>query len=104
MAAAVKFEPPKSFDFERVTGEAWEEWKARWERYQRVSGLKRKDSIDRVDALVYSLGPAAERVLKGFHLSKAEEESYDSVFKAFDRHFSPRRNIIFERTVFFSKR
>ena len=100
---AGKFAPPAEFSFDEVTSEAWGDWKSRWERYLKVSGISKKADEERVDALVYALGARAERLLKGFSLDAGQLAKYDAVLAAFNEHFSPKKNVIFERSQFWRK-
>ena len=57
--------------------------------------------------LIYSMGDQADDILQSFKFNADEgehEKSYDSVKKKFDEHFVPKRNVIYERAVFNSRK
>ena len=55
-----------------------------------------------MNTLVYSMGPKADDIFQSFGLSNAKK--YDVVKKKFDDHFVKRRNVIFERAEFNSRK
>ena len=53
------------------------------------------------------MGDQADDILQSFNFNADEgehEKSYDSVKKKFDEHFVPKRNVIYERSVFNSRK
>ena len=53
-----------------------------------------------VHTLIYSMGDAANDILKSFHLTEEEMKTYDTVKDKFDNHFIKNRNVIYERVCF----
>ena len=90
----MSFKPPSEFDFE--TPEKWPLWRQRFLRYRMASKLEKESNAVQVSALIYSMGPEAEKILK----TQSESASFDEVLKHFDDHFIPKVNIIHERAVF----
>ena len=61
----------------------------------------------RIDALVYTMGEKADKILKTFAYSTSEDKTkYDTipVLAKFSEYFVPRRNIIYERSIFHSRK
>ena len=52
-----------------------------------------KDEAVQVPTLIYSIGDAADDILKSFQLSEDDLKKYDTVKQKFDSHFVKRRNI-----------
>ena len=50
------------------------------------------------------MGDEADDILQSFSLSEDEQKVYDTVKTRFERHFVKRRNIIFERAKFNSRK
>ena len=90
--------PPEQFDFTRP--EDWPKWARRFERFRCASGLAGKDETVQVHTLIYSMGDAADYILKSFQLSDDDLKKYDTVKQKFDGHFVKKRNIIYERARF----
>ena len=57
-----------------------------------------------MNTLVYSMGPKADDIFQSFGLSTENAKKYDVVKKKFDDHFVKRRNVIFERAKFNSRK
>ncbi|UYV76722.1 K02A2.6-like, partial [Cordylochernes scorpioides] len=94
-----QIQPPETFDFS--TPNEWPKWRERFERYLRVSGMKKKEEADKIDLFMYLMGDRTDDIFRTFKFEKEEEATkIDSVFKAFDSHFCVRKNIIYERAKF----
>lgn len=89
--------PPEKFTFR---SEDWPRWIKRFERFRIASGLEGQAEENQVNALIYTMGDAAEDIIVSFHLSSEEANDYDTVKTRLDAHFVTRRNIIFERAKF----
>ena len=94
--------PPEAFNFRRP--EEWTRWKRRFDRYRSVSGLNTKDDAAQINTLIYCMGDDAEDILVSFSLSEEDAKKYGTVEKKFDDHFNPRKNVIFERAKFNSRK
>ena len=65
-----------------------------------ASGLVEKAEEAQVNTLIYTMGDAADDILRSFRLSEADSKKYDTVTSKFDSHFIKRRNVIYERAKF----
>ena len=72
----------------------------RFERFRIASGLVEKAEEAQVNTLIYTMGDAADDILRSFRLSEADSKKYDTVKSKFDSHFIKRRNVIYERAKF----
>lgn len=95
-----KFNPPKEFDFDPA---GWSEWYARWSRYRTVSKLDKDEQQLQVDSFLYCMGSKSESIHNGFGLSDDDAKSYDKVTKSFEKYFTPRKYVIYERARFFRR-
>ena len=92
----------EAFDFSTPT--EWPNWIRRFERFRKASGIAEKSEESQIDTLIYSMGDKADDILQSFNLSEEALESYKTVKERFDTHFIQRRNIIFERAKFNSRK
>ena len=65
-----------------------------------ASGLVEKAEEAQVNTLIYTMGDAADDILRSFRLSEADSKKYDTVTSKFDSYFIKRRNVIYERAKF----
>ncbi|XP_064479052.1 uncharacterized protein LOC135392265 [Ornithodoros turicata] len=91
-------ELPERFDFRHP--ESWKLWIVRWERYRVISGLQRQDADTQINTFLYAMGSGAEDVLVSLRLDDEEAKDYNKLKSRFEKHFIPRRNVIFERARF----
>ncbi|XP_050517026.1 uncharacterized protein LOC126891790 [Diabrotica virgifera virgifera] len=89
---------PEAFNFSNPA--SWSQWRKRFERYAKVSGLSTKSDSEKIDALLYIMGEKSEEIL--LQMQKLPTV-YDDMIQALESHFIPRRNIIFERFQFNSR-
>ena len=94
--------PPEAFNFRRP--EEWTRWKRRFDRYRVVSGLNAKEDAAQINTLIYCMGDDAEDILASFNLSEDDAKKYGTVETKFNDHFNPRKNVIFERAKFNSRK
>ena len=92
---AARVAPPESFKFRHP--EEWTKWKRCFNQYSIVSGLQ-------INTMIYCMGDEAEDILASFELSEEDAKEFKTVEKKFDDHFNPRRNTIFERAKFNSRK
>ena len=98
-----KFLPPKEFSFS--PGD-WASWKERFERYCRATKLDGEEDKVKIDILIYNMGEKADRIFKTFvyDTDKGEScEKYDIVLSKFEQYFVPKRNVIYERSIFHAR-
>ena len=96
-----KVKPPKEFSFEPTE---WTAWRARFERYIRASKLSDEEESVQVDILVYTMGEKADTIMNTFTYATGETATdFKTVLKKFEDYFLPKRNIIYERSIFHSR-
>ncbi|XP_064468421.1 uncharacterized protein K02A2.6-like [Ornithodoros turicata] len=91
-------ELPERFDFRHP--ESWKRWIVRWERYRVISGLQNQNADTQINTFLYAMGSEAEDVLVSLRLDDEEAKDYNKLKSRFEKHFIPRRNVIFERARF----
>ena len=106
-------QPPPQFDFEhRQPGQAWKQWKQRFDIYLEASDYDSVSEKKKISLLLNALGVEGIELYNTFSFetdserASAEEESvaqpsFDAVLKRFDDHFLASVNVTFERHLFF---
>lgn len=89
---------PDKFNFTIPAG--WPQWKKRFDRYMSVSGLSQKTDAEKIDILRYLMGEESEQIVAQW---KTKPTTYQRALDAFEKHFIPSRNVIFERFKFNSR-
>ena len=94
--------PPESFNFSRP--QEWPKWIRRFERFRSAAELEKKDEEAQVNMLIYTMGDEAEDILRSFKLSDEDAKKYSVVKAKFEHHFIKKRNVIYERAKFNSRK
>ena len=102
MAASYRIPAVEKFDFAKP--EEWPCWIRRIERFRQASELTSKTQEAQISTLVYSLGDKAEDILSSFNLKEDGLKEYDTVRRKFESYFVKRRNTIYERARFNSRK
>lgn len=90
--AAVGFEPPKFQVNDSANAyQAWRDYKASLSVYFVAADLDGASAERKVAILKYGLGPNHLKTFQGFGLSNADQKDYDTVVKAFEEHFEPKK-------------
>ena len=97
------FKPPEPFDF--LQAESWPAWRKRFERYSTATELCNKNFSVQVSSLIYAMGPTAEQIYESFNFDERAEArpTLKKVLDLFDAHFTPQKNIIHVRSIFYQR-
>ena len=99
-----KLEPPKSLILTGNLAENWRRFKQQFEIYQIASGLDKKDGKVQAMALLHVVGIEALEVYNTFQWdTEGDNVKVDKIMEKFERHCNPRKNLTFERHLFFSR-
>ena len=88
--ASYQIAPPKRFTFSNP--ESWPQWVRRFERFCLASDLLKKSDEYQINMLVYTMGDAAENILRSFTLTEEQQKSYVAVLAKFYEYFVKKRN------------
>ena len=94
--------PPGSFNFSQP--QEWPKWIRRFERFRIAAELAAKDEEAQVNMLIYTMGDEADDILRSFKLSDTDVKKYSVVKEKFEDHFIKKRNVIYERARFNSRK
>ena len=97
----IQFPTPSAFNFK---SDEWKEWRQRFERFMRSTDLKDQNDSEKVNALVYLMGPQAEKIFASFNLTEKQQEDYQLVLNKFNSHFTPTKNVIYESYRFHTRK
>ena len=100
--ATYQIAPPEKFNFSQP--EEWPKWSRRFERFRQASGLTAKEETSQINTLIYAMGDEADDILTSLKLTEAQKKKYDVVLQKFEGYFVKRRNPIFERAKFNSRK
>jgi len=92
---------PSEFNFEKP--ESWALWLKRFERYVSVANLKDRAESEKIDLLLYTMGEKAEEILAQIAIGSSVA-TLKTVTDKFTEYFSPKKNTIFERYKFNSRK
>lgn len=93
---------PAEFNFEK--SEEWPMWLKRFERYISVANLKERQESEKVDVLLYTMGEKAKEILDQIMPGTNNSATLKMVTDKFTEYFSPKKNTVFERYKFNSRR
>ena len=100
--ASLRLDPPSTFNFKYP--DEWPRWKRRFEQFRLASGLASESEERQVSTLLYCMGEAAEDTLSSTNISSEDRKKFESVMAKFDTFFKVRKNVIFERARFNSRK
>ena len=81
--------------FDCVNLEEWTHWVRRFERFRSASGLAEKSGESQVNINI---------IIQSFALSEDDQKKYDTVKEKFDTYFTKKKNTIYEREKFNSRK
>ena len=93
------FKPPEPFDFTQA--ESWPAWRKRFESFSLATELDKKSFVIQLSSLIYAMGPTAEQIYEAFNFSEDDDATIKQVLDRFDGHFTPQKNIIHVRSMFY---
>ena len=93
--------PPEKFSFKP---EDWPKWIQRFDRFCKATGLDKETGENQVNTLIYTMGEQADDIFISFEFTAEQEKNYEEVKEKFENYFIVKRNIIFERAKFNSRR
>ena len=95
------FKPPSTFDFRKP--ELWPDWKTRFQRFRIAAKLDKEDEVLQINSLLYAMGTEAEKVFNQLTFTAGEANKFDILIQKLDAYFTPKVNIIHERSLFHSR-
>ena len=78
----------------------WEFFLEQWQNYNVATGLAKKDKEIQAATLATVMGRECYTVLKNLELITSDRKDLEQVLEALTKHFTPKKNVIYERYVF----
>jgi hypothetical protein len=103
---ATNLPPPvkMNFDDQHAIASNWRMFRKEWEDYEVASELKDRDEKIRVATLRIIMGRDCAAILDNLDLTAAQTKKVTSILDALQLNFEPLRNVIYERSVFYSSK
>ena len=80
----------------------WPKWKQRWVLYAKASGVDSKDEETQCPVFLHKIGKEALEVYDTFTFTDAEVDKIEPLVAKFEAYCSPKKNVTYERYLFFS--
>lgn len=97
------FKPPKDLVIDDNIVENWKKFQQSFEIYLKASGRhKSKDEV-KAAILLNFIGEDALQLFNTFGLPVEKQRSVQEIIKAFDAYIIPRKNVIYERFLFYNR-
>ena len=105
MAERQFFPPPEPLQLSiGNSSQNWKRFKQKWSNYELATGVAKKDDAIRVATILTVIGDEALDVYNTFTWDDDEDKvKIDKVLEQFEKFCEPRKNIIYERYLFFSR-
>ena len=91
-------------DFTGNIAENWKFWIQKFKNYLVATGLNGKDEALQCAQLLHYIGDEGLRIYNTFQFKVAETNKIDVLIKRFDLYFQPKKNIVYERYRFLSRK
>ena len=95
-----QYKPPLQLNF---VDPNWNKFIAQYETFHMMTELTNKPGEFQVASLKYCMGPESEEIMKTFSLSTEDAKDYKTVVEKFRNYFSPRKNVLRFRRVFYRR-
>ena len=80
--------------------ENWRRWKQRWSLFVIASGAHEKDENIQCATFLHMIGEDALNIYDTFTFTENEVNKIQILIDKFDEHFSPQKNITYQRYLF----
>ncbi|UYV79648.1 K02A2.6-like, partial [Cordylochernes scorpioides] len=92
--------PPEPVNFRGNIVENWRYFKSHWRNFSIATGLDNKEDKLKVATLLSIIGKEAYNIFEHLDLSDEQRNNSDEIINALTQHFTPKINIIYERSIF----
>ncbi|UYV74356.1 K02A2.6-like [Cordylochernes scorpioides] len=91
--------PPEPVNFRGNIEENWRYFKSHWRNFSIATGLDNKEDKLKVATLLSIIGKEAYNIFEHLDLSDEQRNNSDEIINALTQHFTPKINIIYERSI-----
>lgn len=89
-------------EFSGNIAEKWKKWKQKYELFMRASKGYKEDEEDQIAILLNAIGDDGLTIYNTFDLDEGNKKKIDKVLDAFNQYCAPRKNLVYEQSVFFT--
>lgn len=100
----MEFKPPKSLVVDENIVHNWKLFSQSFEIYMLASGRSTSTTEVQAAILLNFIGEEGLELYNTFKLSETDRKDVNKIKKAFEDHIKPRRNVIYERFLFYSRK
>lgn len=97
------FRPPKPLSVDSNIHNNWKQFKQSYNIFITATGRENKTKEVKAAILLNLIGEEGLELFNTFDLQENQEKDVDAIIKAFDDYINPRRNIIYERFLFYNR-
>ncbi|XP_069109676.1 uncharacterized protein [Argopecten irradians] len=99
-----RLKPPTELQFTGNVSENWRRFKQAYDIYEVAAKIDKEDQKVRAFNFLHVAGPAAHDVYKTFVFEQeGDDAKLDKICQQFESYCNPRKNITYERHVFFTR-
>ena len=92
--------PLDALNLNRDIAENWRRWKQRWSLFIIASGIHEKGENIQCATFLHMIGEDALNIYDTFTFQDNEINKIQILIDKFDQHFSPQKNITYQRYLF----
>lgn len=96
--------PPEALKIEGNLSENWKKWLQRFEFYLTATGISAKEDKIKTSTFLHVIGPDALEIYNTFKFDNPDDNlKLEVVQEKFRAYCNPRKNVTYERHVFFTR-
>lgn len=84
--------------------ENWRRFKQSYDIFEEAAGIQTQSENKRIASFLNTIGEDALELFNSFDLTDKDRKSYVKIRKAFEKHCTTKKRIVYERFKFFSRR
>lgn len=95
---------PQPMSFERNLSENFKKFRQNLEIYMVASGKDEKSAKIKVATILNLIGEDGVEVFDTLKLTEAQKGDYKTVLDEFEKYFTPQKNVVYERYLFYNRK
>lgn len=94
---------PDELRLDGNVAENWKKFRKQLENFMRATGLTDRPSDEKCAIALNLIGEEAFELLELMNLEEVDRQSYEFLIEAYEKYCTPKRNIVYERFVFYTR-
>jgi len=99
----MSFKPPNHLNLNDNVSNNWTLFKNQFKLFLTATESEKKSDEIKVAQLLSVIGPEALSIFFTFKLGEVSSLKFDDVISAFDKYFSPKSNVVYQRYLFYKR-